>query len=83
MAARSTVWSMSGDQQRENSEGLLAISIGTALWTVAGVVLVLARNALPASGQWWIATCGVGVVSGLGGVLFLRRRSRQITAAQR
>jgi hypothetical protein len=60
-------------------DALLPVSIGTAAWIVALVVLLLRRDALAESGStWWIGVAAVGTVSGLLGLVFLRwRRGRR------
>jgi ABC-type nickel/cobalt efflux system permease component RcnA len=58
-----------------DEDALLPVGIGTAVWAVVLVILVLARSTLEATGTtWWIGAAVVGVVSGLGGLLFLRWR---------
>ena len=59
---------------------MLPVAIGTAIWAVALVVLVVARDALTEPA--WIAAAGVGVVSGLLGIPYLRHRARRVQARQ-
>ena len=61
---------------RESDEdALLPVSIGTGVWIVALVVLVIMRPTLDANGTtWWIGVAVVGVVSGVLGLVFLRWR---------
>lgn len=61
-----------------DADAILPISIGTVVWTVLLVGLILARATLDENGTtWWIGAAAVGVVSGVGGVIFLRwRKSR-------
>jgi hypothetical protein len=62
---------------RSDADGLLPVSIGTAIWAVVLVALLLSRSALEANGtSWWIGVAVVGLVSGVGGVVFLRWRQR-------
>jgi Protein of unknown function (DUF2530) len=52
-------------------------------WVVALVVLLSARNALPADVRWWVWTCVCGAAMGLFGlwyVPFLKRRRARIAA---
>jgi predicted lysophospholipase L1 biosynthesis ABC-type transport system permease subunit len=44
---------------------------GTAGWTVALLVLLLAD--LPAEDRWWLWTCAVGIGIGLFGVWYIPR----------
>ena len=37
----------------------------TAAWAVALVIVLIARDALPAGSWWWLWTCVTGVVMGL------------------
>ncbi len=61
-----------------DSDAILPISIGTAVWTVLLVGLLVARTTLEENGTtWWIGAAAVGVVSGVGGVIFLRWRKRR------
>jgi hypothetical protein len=55
---------------------------GTAGWTVALVVLLIAD--LPSGDRWWLWTCVAGIVIGLFGVWYIPRlqagRARQAEA---
>ena len=56
-------------------DGVRTAVVGTCLWFVALVVLVVLRERLTDEGNgWWIATAVVGFVLGLVGVAFLLRR---------
>ncbi|HBJ73097.1 MAG TPA: hypothetical protein DDY88_05200 [Actinobacteria bacterium] len=51
---------------------LSAVRMGTIAWVLAaaiGVPILLARDA---GAGWWLLTCAIGVISGVGGLLFLR-----------
>jgi ABC-type nickel/cobalt efflux system permease component RcnA len=61
--------------ERSDADGILPVAIGTAAWAIAFVVLLLMRSSLEEHGTtWWIGAAAVGLVSGLGGLLFLRWR---------
>lgn len=61
-----------------DSDGILPVSIGTAAWAVLLAGLLVARSTLDENGTtWWIGAAAVGVVSGVGGVFFLRWRKRR------
>jgi hypothetical protein len=63
-----------------DSDAILPVSIGTIVWAVLLVGLIVARPTLDANGTtWWIGAAVVGLVSGLGGVIFLRWRKRRAT----
>ena len=40
-------------------------AVGTAAWAVALVVLIVARDAIPAGSRWWVWTCVAGLAMGL------------------
>ncbi len=67
-----------GDSGESDEDAILPVGIGTAIWLVALVALLVLRPRLDESGTtWWIGVALVGVISGTGGVLFLRwRRGR-------
>ena len=46
-----------------DEDGVGAVAIGTALWLVALIVLILMRGTLTASGsQWWIWVAATGAL---------------------
>lgn len=58
-----------------DTDAILPVSIGTAVWAIALVGLVLARGTLAENGTtWWIAVAAIGLLSGLIGLVFLRWR---------
>lgn len=65
-------------QPSSDEDAVLPVSIGTAAWLVVLVVLIARKPTLDENGAgWWIAVAGVGLVSGIGGVVYLRwRRAR-------
>lgn len=61
-----------------DSDAILPVSIGTLVWAVLLVGLLVAKPTLDENGTtWWIGAAAVGFVSGAGGVLFLRWRRRR------
>jgi hypothetical protein len=80
--AQSSVGDVSDDGTYKNEGALLPITIGTALWAVLGVGLIIGRTAIPDGNEWWLVTCAVAVVSGLGGIVYLRRRARRTSLRQ-
>ena len=61
-----------------DSDAILPVSIGTIAWCIVLVGLLIAKPALDDSGTtWWIGAAAVGVVSGAGGVIFLRWRKQR------
>ena len=62
--------------------GITAVTVGTIIWTVATVIMVLMRNQLQASGRSnWIWICACGVLLGLIGIRYTRRRAARIAKA--
>lgn len=59
--------------------GFVPVAIGTALWAVALVVLVVLRDRL--GGPAWVGAAVVGLVSGLLGLPYLRHRARRESTA--
>jgi hypothetical protein len=59
--------------------------VGTAAWAVALVVLLIARDALPAGSGWWVWTCVTGLAMGLFALWYVPvlKRGRQRAAAHR
>jgi hypothetical protein len=64
---------------QSDEDAILPVSIGTGIWAITLVVLLILRQRLEESGTaWWIGAALVGVVSGVGGLVFLYwRRSRK------
>jgi len=61
----------------EGNDRLIA-AIGTGVWAVALIVVLVLRHHLSPSDHWWIWTCVVGVGLGLFGVVYvpILKRSR-------
>jgi uncharacterized membrane protein len=57
----------------------------TAAWAVALVVVLIARDALPAGSRWWLWTCVTGLAMGLFGLWYVPvlKRGRRRAAARR
>lgn len=56
-------------------DGVLAVTVGTALWALAFVVLLPFRDRLEDNDAgWWLATCLAGVGLGIFGIYYCRRR---------
>ncbi len=57
------------------------ILVGTALWAIALIVLLIAQ---PGPGQrWWIWTCVAGIAGGVFGLAYVRRSARAHRAEER
>ena len=55
--------------------GVTAVTLGTAIWSVATLVMVLIRDKLEASGRGnWIAIGVAGIILGLLGMRYTKRR---------
>ena len=51
-----------------------AVRLGTLAWVIAaavGVPILIARDSAI---SWWLLTCAIGVISGLGGLLYLQAK---------
>ena len=61
-----------------DEDAILPVTVGTIVWLIVLVVLVIRRSQLEAAdATWWIGAAAVGLVSGPGGLVFLYwRRSR-------
>jgi hypothetical protein len=63
--------------------GITAVTIGTGLWSVATLVMVLMRDQLEASGRGdWIAIGVCGIILGLLGMRYTKRRAARIEQAK-
>ena len=63
--------------------GITAVTIGTGLWSVATLVMVLMRDQLEASGRGdWIAIGVCGIILGLLGMRYTKRRAARIERAK-
>lgn len=59
--------------------GITAVTVGTIIWAIATVICLIAREQLAAAGRgnWvWISACGV--LLGLLGIRYTRRRVERI-----
>lgn len=67
-----------------DNDGVRTVAVGTGLWAVALVVLLIMRTDLDAAGRsWWIWTAVAGVGLGLLGVEYTRRRRDAIARVRR
>jgi hypothetical protein len=63
--------------------GITAVTIGTVLWSIATLVMVLMRNQLEASGRGtWIAIGVCGIILGLLGIRYTKRRAARLEQAK-
>jgi protein-S-isoprenylcysteine O-methyltransferase Ste14 len=61
-----------------DEDAILPVSIGTVVWFLVLVGLLIQRSTLEANDtSWWIGAAVIGVVSGAGGVVFLMWRKRR------
>jgi hypothetical protein len=59
------------------------VAVGTAVWAALFVIGLVIRPTLVDHGRgWWIWTAAAGVILGLVGTLYMRRRRAHLTAAQ-
>ena len=63
--------------------GITAVTIGTGIWSVVTLVMVLMRDQLEASGRNnWIAIGVCGIILGLLGMRYTKRRATRIEQAK-
>ena len=64
--------------ERTDADALLPVTVGTGIWLVILIGLLLRRPSVEDSGHgWWIGVAAVGFGLGLMGIVFLRwRRGR-------
>lgn len=63
---------------RSDADGVLPVAVGTALWAIALVVLVIVRDRLEiADATWWIGVAILGLLGGCGALVFLTWRRRR------
>jgi hypothetical protein len=63
--------------------GITAVTIGTGIWSVATLIMVLMRDQLEASGRSnWIAIGVCGIILGLLGMRYTKRRAARIERAK-
>jgi len=61
-----------------DADGIRVVTVGTALFALAALVLALLRPALEASGHgWWLLVCLSGAGLGLVGLLYCWNRVRR------
>lgn len=64
--------------------GITAVTIGTGIWSVATLIMVLMRDQLEASGRGnWIAIGVCGIILGLLGMRYTKRRAARIEQAKK
>jgi hypothetical protein len=76
--------------QRSKSEltplevnGITAVTLGTGLWSIATLIMVLMRDQLEATGRGnWIAVGVCGIILGLLGIRYTKRRAVRIEQAK-
>ena len=63
--------------------GITAVTIGTGIWSVATLIMVLMRDQLEASGRNnWIAIGVCGIILGLLGMRYTKRLAARIEQAK-
>ena len=59
--------------------GITAVKVGTAIWLIATMICLIQREQLEASGRGnWVWICACGVLLGLLGIRYTRRRAARI-----
>jgi hypothetical protein len=63
--------------------GITAVTLGTGLWSIATLIMVLMRDQLEATGRGnWIAVGVCGIILGLLGIRYTKRRAVRIEQAK-
>jgi hypothetical protein len=63
--------------------GITAVTIGTGIWSVATLIMVLMRDQLEVAGRGnWIAIGFCGIILGLLGMRYTKRRAARIEQAK-
>jgi hypothetical protein len=66
------------------ADAVVPVTVGTALWAVAFLVLLAFRDRLAeADNSWWLAVCATGFALGLLGIWYVRRRREAYRRAGR
>jgi hypothetical protein len=66
------------------ADAVVPVTVGTALWAVAFLVLLAFRDRLAeADNSWWLAVCATGFALGLLGIWYVRRRREAYRRARR
>ena len=60
-----------------------AVRLGTLAWVIAAIIGVPILIARDSGLSWWLLTCAIGVISGLGGLLYLEGKLRAADASAR
>ena len=62
--------------------GITAVTLGTGLWSIATLIMVLMRDQLEAAGRGnWIAIGVCGIILGLLGMRYTKRRAARMERA--
>ena len=62
--------------------GITAVTIGTGLWSISTLIMVLMRDQLEAAGRGnWIAIGVCGIILGLLGMRYTKRRAARMERA--
>jgi hypothetical protein len=65
------------DNLPSDADAVRPVTVGTVLWLIALVVLVLNRDALTENdAQWWIGAAAAGAALGVLGIVVTRSRAR-------
>jgi hypothetical protein len=64
------------------TDDVLVVAVGTALWALALVLLLLLRATGADVHDWWLVMCAAGALLGLLGVTYCRRRRAAIAAGR-
>jgi hypothetical protein len=81
--ANQSVGSLKNELKPLEINGITAVTLGTGIWAVATLVMVLIRDQLEASGRGdWVAIGVCGIILGLLGMRYTKRRAARIEQAK-
>jgi hypothetical protein len=81
--ANQSVGSLKNELKPLEVNGITAVTLGTGIWAVATLVMVLMRDQLEAAGRGdWIAIGVCGIILGLLGMRYTKRRAARIEQAK-
>ncbi|SDH45675.1 Protein of unknown function [Sinosporangium album] len=66
------------DPEPLKTNDMATVLVGTGIWALALIVLLVFQPDLEQS--WWVWTCVAGIVGGAFGVWFIRRKDRRAAA---
>ncbi len=66
----------SSPRAQHQDNALIPVTVGTGAWLFVGIALALFHTQLGIE-SWWITVAGIGFISGVGGIGYLKYRARR------